>query len=157
MPPRHATPPVLPVFPSAVRRVMLLRFGIVALCVLIASGAPRVHAQSVPPAGAAPTDPFHQPCVAVRASPEASAPGARGMRHGVAALRTVATTPAAGRVARGRQAFRDTRLARSRVLSGGARRLLSCVFRTPTSLRPQSFRNLNARQHAQQARHAQHF
>ncbi len=61
------------------------------------------------------------------------------------------------RHARGRQAFRDTRLARSRVLSGGARRLLSCVFRTPTSLRPQSFRNLNARQHAQQARHAQHF
>ena len=111
MPPRHATPQVLPVFPSAVRRVMLLRFGIVALCVLIASGAPRVHAQSVPPAGAAPTDPFHQPCVAVRASPEASTSGGRGMRHGVAALRTVATIPAAGSVVRKQYVDLDNRCA----------------------------------------------
>ncbi|VVG71544.1 hypothetical protein PAP18089_02523 [Pandoraea apista] len=42
------------------------------LCLLLASGVARVHAQTMPPAVATPTDPFHQPCVAVKAAPAAN-------------------------------------------------------------------------------------
>jgi hypothetical protein len=87
-----------------------LRFGVVILSVLIASGATRVHAQAMPP-GTAPADPFHQPCVAVRASPEASVPGGRGTRHDLVVPRRIMTTPAAERAVRKQYVDLDNRCA----------------------------------------------
>ncbi|VVD99536.1 hypothetical protein [Pandoraea terrigena] len=86
------------------------RVGLFLLSVLIACIAPRVHAQALPPA-ATPADPFHQPCVAVRASPEASMPGGRGTRRGLAVPRRVVKTPAAGRVVRKEYVDLDNRCA----------------------------------------------
>lgn len=68
MPPRHprrATPQVLP----APHAIVSLWCSLIALCLLMASGVARVHAQSMPPGVVAPADPFHQSCVAVKASP----------------------------------------------------------------------------------------
>lgn len=66
MPPRHVTPRE-----RHPRHAAGFRFAFVMLCLLTAAGSPRVNAQSMPPA-AAPADAFHQPCVAVRASPDAA-------------------------------------------------------------------------------------
>lgn len=63
--PRHATPQGLP----APHAIASLRCTLIACCLLMASGVARVHAQSMPPGVATPTDPFHQSCVAVKASP----------------------------------------------------------------------------------------
>ncbi|VVE26874.1 hypothetical protein PHO31112_03427 [Pandoraea horticolens] len=67
MPPRHATPQMQ----SALHAAAPLRYGLIAFCLLMAPGVTRVHAQSMPPAVTAPADPFHQPCVAIHASPDA--------------------------------------------------------------------------------------
>lgn len=67
MPPRHATPQMQP----ALRVAAPLRYGLIAFCLLMAPGIARVHAQSMPPAVTAPADPFHQPCVAIHATPDA--------------------------------------------------------------------------------------
>ncbi|VVE12870.1 hypothetical protein PIN31115_02712 [Pandoraea iniqua] len=39
------------------------------LCVLTALNAPHAHAQSIPPVTGVPADPFHQPCVEIRVTP----------------------------------------------------------------------------------------
>jgi hypothetical protein len=76
MPPRHATPLAQPAICTicticAIRAIASLRFGLIGLCLLLAPGVARVRAQSMPPAIAPVADPFHQPCVEVRASPQA--------------------------------------------------------------------------------------
>ncbi|MDR3398436.1 MAG: hypothetical protein P4M06_12840 [Pandoraea sp.] len=87
MPPRHATPQTQPAI-CAIRAIASLRFGLIALCLLLASGVARVHAQSMPPAVATPADPFHQPCVEVRVSPQAV-----GVPRVVTHLGIAVTTP----------------------------------------------------------------
>ncbi len=73
MPPRHATPLAQPAICTicTTRAIASLRFGLIALCLLLAPGVARVRAQSMPPAIAPVADPLHQPCVEVRASPQA--------------------------------------------------------------------------------------
>lgn len=81
MPPRHVTSPV-----HACRAHPLgwLRFAgpaLLALIVLTVVMPPRAHAQSMPPATTAPVDAFHQPCVAVRAAPDAVMPMTPSIRN----------------------------------------------------------------------------
>ncbi|MCI3206894.1 hypothetical protein DBA20_18260 [Pandoraea capi] len=51
--------------------------AILILGLLALSASPLARAQSMPPASATPVDAFHQPCVAVRAMPNAPIPDKR--------------------------------------------------------------------------------
>ncbi|BET10392.1 hypothetical protein [Pandoraea sputorum] len=80
MPPRHVTPCTrirppggCPPNHDGWRRPDMLRWlTLLAIGLLATMATPHVHAQSMPPSTAKPTDPFHQPCVAVRALPDAA-------------------------------------------------------------------------------------
>jgi len=72
------TEPAMPPSPARPRQTRascgaLNAFGVLctlcALCVLTALNAPHAHAQSIPPVTGAPADPFHQPCVEIRVTP----------------------------------------------------------------------------------------
>ncbi|VVE87327.1 hypothetical protein [Pandoraea bronchicola] len=101
MPPRHITPQTL----SAIRAAASRRFALMALCLLTVTGAARVQAQSMPPAVATPADPFHQPCVDVRASPEMDGPP-----H-VSQPGAAATMPSTNRIVRKQYVDLDNRCA----------------------------------------------